>query len=264
MRTRSEGNKRLSAVIAVVLAMTANTAHAADAVVAAASDLKFALEAIAEDFQHDTGHRLKLTFGSSGILSTQIRNGAPFELFLSADEDYVLKLHAQGLTRDQGVLYAVGRIVLIAGPRSTLPVDSELKGLLQQLDAGTLGHFAIANPDHAPYGRRAAEALRHAGAWEAIEPLLVYGENVSQAAQFAVGGAAVGGIVALSLVMSPKVAGGARYAVIPEDWHSPLRQRMVLMRSAGPGAEALFAYLQQPAARALMRRFGFTLPDDPD
>lgn len=230
--------------------------------IAAASDLKFALEEIARTYQQDTGRTLKLSFGSSGIFTTQIRNGAPFELFLSADEDYVQQLAQAGLTRDGGVLYAIGRIVLIAPAGSPLAVDAQLKGLAARLNTGQLGRFAIANPTHAPYGRRAEEALRHAGLWDALQSKLVLGENVSQAAQFATSGGAEGGIVALSLAKSPQMTAIGRYALIPAAWHSPLKQRMVLLKHASPEAQAFYRYLQQAPARAVMRRYGFTLPGD--
>jgi molybdate transport system substrate-binding protein len=262
MRVRRRGRHARILIAVAALALTGVRAFAADPVVAAASDLKFALEDVAQAYRQDTRRAVVLAFGSSGTFAAQIRNGAPFQLFLSADEDYILKLHAEGYARDQGALYAIGRLALVAPPGSALPVDGELKGLAQQLQAGRIARFAIANPEHAPYGRRAEEALRHAGLWQAIRPKLVLGENVSQAAQFATGGAADGGIVALSLAMSPQMEKRARYAVIPAAWHTPLRQRMALLRNAGPEAQAFYAYLQQPAARAVMRRHGFTLPGE--
>lgn len=235
---------------------------ASEPIIAAAADLKFALDEVAQSFKKDTGQSVKLTFGSSGTFATQIRNGAPFQMYLSADEDYVLKLHADGFTRDQGTLYAIGRIVLMAPPSSTLPVDGELKGLATQLKAGQIKRFAIANPEHAPYGRRAEEVLKRAGLWEAIQPKLVFGENVSQAAQFAISGSAEGGIIALSLAKSPQMAQLGRYAVIPAEWHEPLRQRMVLLKNADTTAQAFYRYVQEPPARAVMRRFGFGLPGE--
>ena len=249
-------------VIALAMTMGVGCAQAAEPIVAAAADLKFALDEVAQAFKKDTGQSVNLTFGSSGTFATQIRNGAPFQMYLSADEDYILKLHAEGLTRDQGVLYGIGRIVLMAPPSSTLPVDGELKGLAGQLKAGQIKRFAIANPEHAPYGRRAEEALRHAGLWDVIKPKLVLGENVSQAAQFATSGSADGGIIALSLAMSPQMAQLGRYAVIPAEWHAPLRQRMVLLKNADATAQAFYRYMQEPAARVVMRRYGFVLPGE--
>jgi len=258
------GNFAALAALALASLLGAPSVRAAMPVIAAASDLKFALEEIAATFERERSQSVKLSFGSSGTFATQIRNGAPFDLYLSADEDYVQALAADGLTRDAGVLYAIGRIVLMAPHTSSMPVDSQLRGVAAELKAGRITRFAIANPEHAPYGRRAEEALRHAGLWDLIKPKLVLGENVSQAAQFATSGSAAGGIIALSLAMSPQMKDQGRYAPIPADWHTPLRQRMVLLRRAGESAEAFYRYLQEPGARAVMKRYGFTLPGEAD
>lgn len=230
------------------------------ATVAAASDLKFALETIAADFERQTGHRLRLVFGSSGQFFTQIRQGAPFHLFMSADEDFVFRLADEGRTLDRGQLYGVGRIGLFVPHGSPLRPDGQLKDLAAALADGRLQRLAIANPAHAPYGARAREALTHVGLWPAIEPRLVVGENISQAAQFASTGAAQGGIIALSLAMAPALAALGRFELIPEGFHKPLVQRMVLIKGAPPAAVAFHAYLAQPQAQQVMARFGFTRP----
>lgn len=252
--------KRL--LLPALLLLSSSLAHAAPVNVAAAADLKFVLEELSKAFEQQGGEKLAVTYGSSGAITTQISNGAPFQLFLSADEDYVLKLQTAGLTRDEGVLYATGHLVIVTPKNAALPVDSELKGLAAALKAGKVQRFAIANPEHAPYGRRAVEVLKHAGLWEQIQPKLVLGENVSQAAQFATTGVTDGGIVALSLVKSPQLVNSVNYAEIPENWHSPQRQRMVLLKNAGEGAKAFYDYLQQPAAREIFRRYGFVLPSE--
>lgn len=231
-------------------------------VIAAAADLQFALTEIATAFTTETGQEVRLAFGSTGNFATQIREGAPFQMFLAADEAFIADLHAQGLTRDAGALYALGRIVVMAPHGSALQPDPGLDGLAALLDAGRLTRFAIANPDHAPYGLRAAEALRHRGLWERIQPYLVLGENVSQAAQFALSGNAEGGIIALSLALAPTVAAQGDHALIPQDWHAPLLQRMALLQNAGPVAEAFYAYMQSAPARAVMQRYGFVLPGE--
>jgi len=135
-----------------------------------------------------------------------------------------------------------------------------LNDLAAALADGRLGKFAIANPEHAPYGKRAEEALRHAGLWEKIKDKLVLGENVSQAAQFATSGGTQGGIVAYSLALAPAVARVGNYALIPDSWHEPLRQRMVLLKGADEKTREFYRYMQQPAARAIMKRYGFLLP----
>lgn len=230
--------------------------------VAAASDLKFAVEEVAAQYRGEAGREVKLIFGSSGNFFQQIRQGAPFDVFMSADEDFVFKLANLGLAADRGALYAIGRIVLIAPNGSPLAVDARLDGLRAALGQGRITRFAIANPEHAPYGRRAEEALKRAGLWEAVKPKLVLGENVSQAAQYATSGSTEGGIIAYSLVLAPQVAQLGKFALIPEDWHEPLRQRMVLLKSANPAALEFYAYLQQPAARRIFKRYGFLLPGE--
>jgi len=232
--------------------------HAQTPTVAAASDLQFALQQVHAQFVRDTGQQVQLVFGSSGNLYRQIVEGAPFELFLSADESFVTQLAEQGLTRDEGRLYAIGRLALFVPQGSPLQVDADLNGLRAALQRGEIRRFAIASPEHAPYGARAEEALRHAGLWDALQDALVLGENVSQAAQFAASGNAQGGIIAYSLALAPNVAALGSAALLPESWHSPLRQRMVLLKNASPAAEAFYAYLQQPAAQAILSRYGFS------
>ncbi|WP_051152064.1 molybdate ABC transporter substrate-binding protein [Fodinicurvata sediminis] len=231
-------------------------------VIAAAASLQFALEDIAEDFEDQTGEPLRLSFGSSGNLMRQIRQGAGFAIFLSADEAYALDLVRAGFAEDDGVLYAVGRLALVVPDGSSLQADGQLEDLQQALEDGRLRRFAIANPEHAPYGMRAREVLEHKGLWQAIQPKLLRGENVSQAAQFATSGNADGGLVAYSLAVSPKLSQRSSHALVPEDWHKPLRQRMIRMNNAGPVAERFYAYLQSEAARRVFRRYGFLLPGE--
>jgi len=252
---------RRSLLLALVASLLSAPLAAQDRVpvIAAASDLKFALERIATDFEKESGRKLRLNFGSSGNFARQIRQGAPFELFLSADESYVKDLAAAGLTRDEGALYAVGRIALYLPKGSKIPLDAQLKGLREAMPR--LNKFAIANPEHAPYGRAAQEALQKAGVWEGLQRKLVIGENISQAAQFVATGSADAGIVALSLALAPELARSGKHLVLPAELHSPLRQRMVLTKQAGETAQAFYRYLQTPAARRVFEQYGFTLPE---
>ena len=230
--------------------------------IAAAADLRLALTEVAASFERETGQRVELVFGSSGNFHQQLQQGAPFEMFLSADEQYVFDLGKAGKTVNDGQLYAVGRIALIAPKGSPLRVDEGLEGLREALARGEIRRFAIANPDHAPYGKRAQEALDQAGLWQGLKGRLVMGENVAQALQFATEGGAQGGIVAWSLVHDPALAERADYALIPAELHAPLRQRMVLMKAAGETARQFYAYVSEPAARAIFVRYGFALPDE--
>ena len=247
---------------ACVLAVLCTFACAAQPApqIAAASDLQFALDEIVAAYKSETGGTVKTVYGSSGNFRQQIAQGAPFQMFLSADESYVLALANEGRTMDSGTPYAIGRIVLFAPHSSKLKPDPALKSLADALVQGQLHKFAIANPEHAPYGRAAKEALIKAGLWEKLQPKLVLGENVSQAAQFAATAGIQGGIFAYSLALSPQVAALGTYALIPESAHQPLRQRMALLKNAGTEAQRFYRYLQQPSARAIFKRFGFALP----
>jgi molybdate transport system substrate-binding protein len=259
------GGLRSPVVLTCLLALSSSAGSSAAVqgapTVAAASDLQFALEAIAKAFTAETGQHVRLVFGSSGNLARQAMNGAPFELFLSADEAFVDMLAKGGYTRDRGTLYGVGRIVLFAPRGSPLTVDEQMNGLRVLLAGDSKIRLAIANPEHAPYGRAAEAALRAKGLWDEVRPALVMGENISQTAQFATNGGAAGGILAYSLVLGPALKDRGTYALIPESLHSPLRQRMVLLKRAGPAAQRFYEYLQGPSARALFKQYGFALPD---
>ncbi|MDP2409176.1 MAG: molybdate ABC transporter substrate-binding protein [Pseudolabrys sp.] len=257
--------KRIPAILGLLAILIAAPlpARAQDVpVVVAAADLQFALVEIADAFKKDTQRELKLTFGSSGNFARQIEQGAPFQMYLSADEQFVFSLADKGLTLDRGTLYAIGRIVIIVPHGSPLKADGTLADLKAGLADGRVKRFAIANPEHAPYGARAEEALRHAGLWDSIKDKLVLGENVSQAAQFATAGGAQGGIIAYSLALSANVSKHGPYALIDDTGHQPLRQQMVLLKKAGETAKAFYAYMQSPSARAIMRRYGFVLPGE--
>ncbi len=255
-------NRRaLLAAIAAASLLSARSPRARPAaLVAAASSLRFVLPGIAADFAAETGHRVELVFGASGSFYRQIRAGAPFALFLSADSRYVERLHAEGVVPDPGVVYALGRLVLFAHARSPLAVDARLDGLARALDRGEIRRFAIANPDRAPYGSRAVEVLEHRGLWPRIRPFLVYAENVSQAAQFAVSGSCEGAIFARALGRSPRIRERGRQALLPASWHRPLEQRMVLLDPGNAAASAFFAHLTGASARRRLEGAGFDLP----
>jgi molybdate transport system substrate-binding protein len=241
----------------------AGLAHAQSGpAIAAAADLQFVLEEIAGKFKAATRQDVRLTFGSSGNFAQQLQQGTPFEMFLSADEGFVFRLADAGRTIDRGELYAEGRIVLFVPKGSALKADAKLDDLRAALRDGRITRFAIANPEHAPYGRAAEQALKSQGLWEAIQPKLVLGENVSQAAQFASSGSSQGGIFAYSLALSPAVSSLGSYALLPADWHASLRQRMVLMKNASEIAKAFYRYVQTPEARAIFRKYGLVLPGE--
>ncbi len=250
----------LSCLVAAALAAVLPVRAAADSLtVVAAADLKYAMAEVVEQFRAARpGDRIEVIYGSSGKFYTQIVNGAPFDLYFSADIDYPRRLEAQGLTAGPVRPYATGRLVLWS-----------LRPELARTPLGDLGRapirkFAIANPQHAPYGQRAREALAHQGAWQALQPKLVLGENIAHAAQFVDSGAADAGIVALALVLSPTLKDRGTWTLIPDAWHAPLEQGYVVTRRAGGNAlAAAFAeYMGSPPARAVLRRYGFALPGE--
>lgn len=232
-------------------------------IVAAASSLQFALEEAAQQFTQQTGQALRLNFGSSGNFRRQIAQGAPFELFLSANEGYVQALYDEGHVDDAGVIYARGRLAWVqpvgryAQPDEQTPLAG-VEEAIAALEEGQRLRIAIASPEHAPYGVAAQEVLQKAGLWETSEPLRVQGENVSQAMQFALSDEARGGLVAYSLAVAPALAGRSETVLIPEAWHTPLRQRMVLTPQATRAAHAFYEWLQQPEAKAIFDTYGFS------
>ena len=227
--------------------------------VAAASDLTFAMNEIAASFQKATGCTVRLSLGSSGNFLTQIENGAPFDVFFSADIAYPKKLETEGLAAAGSTyLYAVGKIVLWTRNDSGVDVS---KGFAA-LRGPSVKKLAIANPEHAPYGRAAEEALRKAAAYDAVKDRIVLGENISQTAEFVESGNADAGIIALSLIQSPTMKGKGNAWNIPENLYSPIEQGAVAVRAAAnpQGAQQFLDYVKTPATAALLERYGFVLP----
>ena len=235
----------------------ANDSTGADRItVAAASDLRFAFEELGESFTADTGIEVTFSFGSSGLLREQIINGAPFDLFASANVEFVDAVidAGRGLADTQRD-YAYGRLVLWAPSGAPRP-DS-----ISELVEPRFGRIAIANPDHAPYGLAAQQALDSAGILDEIEHRLVYGENISDTLRIAESGNTGVGIVALSLM----AVGDDDYTLVPAEAHEPLRQALVVTSTGqqGDAARAFVEHLDSPAGREVMITYGFALPGDP-
>ena len=227
--------------------------------VAAASDLQSAFQDLSTRFQKDTGKTVKLTFGSSGNFFAQIQNGAPFDLFFSADIDYPRKLEAAGLA-EPGTLYpyATGKIVLWVANESKLDLSAGLKVLLDP----SVKKIAIANPAHAPYGRAAVAAMQHERIYDQASPKFVLGENISQAMQFAASGNADIGIVALSLALTPAMKEKGRYVEVSTDTYPPIEQAAVVVKSSPnkESARQFLAFVKTPAMLELMRSYGCAVP----
>lgn len=245
-------------LICVCLLATGQTAHAGEKItIAAASDLKFALDEIVVLFtKAHPADRVETIYGSSGKFQTQIRHGAPFDLYFSADIAYPRALKNEGFAASEVQPYALGRIVLWS------PVLDAGRMTLADLDDPSIRKIAIANPKHAPYGKRAEEALKAAGVWDKVEARLVYGENIAQTAQFVQSGNVQIGIIALSLALNPALAKHGGYALIPDTLHQPLEQGFIITRRAAdnPLAQTFASYMLGHEARAVMSRYGFVLP----
>jgi len=225
--------------------------------VAAASDLQPVLPVLVEAFRRDTGHRVDVSFGSSGNFFAQLQNGAPFDVFLSADVEYPKRLESAGLA--DGVLeYARGRLVLWTRNDSGLDPG---RGLALLGDAG-VRRIAIANPEHAPYGRAAVASLRHEQLYDRVRSKLVLGENISQAAQFAQSGNAEVGLIALSLARAPAMRATGRYVEIPEALHPPITQAAVVLRSSKQqdAARQFLAFMSRPDTGKALVEAGFVVP----
>ena len=250
---------RSFALTAVFLWTATAMAAAPTLIVAAASDLQAALPAIAAQFEKETGHKVTLTFGSSGNFFTQIQNGAPFDAFLSADIDYPRRLERAGLA-ERGSLYeyAIGRIVLWTRNDSGIDLHSGLT----VLTSANIRRVAIANPQHAPYGRAAVAALRHEQLYERVRGKFVLGENISQAAQFVQSGNAQVGVLALSLALAPALKNAGTYVEIPVSFHPPIEQAGVVLALSPQKAVArqFIEFLKRPDSVRVLQSYGFVLP----
>jgi molybdate transport system substrate-binding protein len=224
--------------------------------IAAAADLRFALEDGARQF-HMTHPEidLRIAYDSSGNFYSQIQNHAPFDVFLSADQQYPRRLAREGFAREDAIfVYALGRLAVWVAASSGLDPSTALRDV-------RVRHIAIANPQHAPYGRAAESALRSMGIYDSVAKKLVFGENISQTLQFVESGAADAGIVALSLAAAPAVRGHGRFWEIPADTYAELIQSGVILKDT-PAARQFRAWWLGPAGRTLLRQYGFSLPGE--
>jgi len=243
----------------VCLLALLGTSVSQEITVAAAADLTYALKDIATNFEKQSGTHVNIAFGSSGNLSTQIANGAPFDVLFSADIEYPKKLETDGLT-EPGTLYqyAVGRIVLWVPKDSKIDISTGMRSLA----GAEVKKIAIANPTHAPYGRAAVSAMKSGDVYEKVKDKLVFGENVAQAAQFVDSGNVQVGIIALSLALSPGMAERGRYWEIPLDSYPRIEQGTVVVKTSKnkTSAKAFLAYVRSPDGAAILKRYGFFLP----
>ncbi len=245
--------------ICAILFMT-TTAHAEKITIAAAADLKFAMDEIVTTFKNsNSNEEIEVIYGSSGKAHTQIQQGAPYDLYFSADVAFPQELIKGGFAASTEVTpYALGRIVLWSSSRDAS------KMTLESLTDPKIAHIAIANPKHAPYGKRAEEALRASKLWEKVEPKMIYGENITQTAQFVQTGNAEIGILALSIAMAPELSSKGAHYLIPDNLHEPLNQGFIILKRAENNklAKRFAEYMGSKDARAIMTRYGFVLPGE--
>jgi molybdate transport system substrate-binding protein len=250
-------NFRKTAAIAIFgMAFVCQVSVAQEITVAAAADLQSAMQDIASQFQRETSKTVKVIYGSSGNFFQQIQNGAPFDMFFSANLDYPKKLDASGLTvAGSYYQYAKGKIVVWVPKDSKINVDSGLKAVL---DPG-VKKIAIANPLHAPYGQAAVAAMQKEGIYEKAREKFVLGENISQTASFIVSGSVDIGIVALSLALSPNMKDKGRYTEIPTDEYPPIEQACVILSSSKNKelAQQFLSYVKSAAVADLLKGYGF-------
>lgn len=228
--------------------------------IAAASDLNFAFKELIVEYEKATGHHVKLSLGSSGNFFSQILNGAPFDLYFSADIGYPRKLEEAGLTVPGSLYrYAVGRIVMWTGNGTGIDVAKGFDVLRET----TIKKIAIANPKHAPYGRAAVAAMEHFKVYEQVKDRLVLGENISQAAQFIESGACDIGVIALSLALAPTMKARGTYWEVPAEAHPPLEQGAVILKSSmhHESAKQFLEFMKSSPGQEIMKRYGFTLPN---
>jgi molybdate transport system substrate-binding protein len=246
-------------LIALLLSLCAS---AQEITVAAAADLSTALPEIVAAYSKQSGQAVKLSFGSSGNLTTQIQNGAPFDVFFSADESYPAQLIEGGLAeKDSLYRYAVGRLVLWVP--NDVPVDVQKLEIKLLLDPA-IKKIAIANPAHAPYGRAAEAALKHLGVYDQISSKLVLGENISQTAQFVESGNAQAGMLALSHALSPNLKDKGHYWTVPLDAYPTLNQAAVVLSKSKQQAAArkFLDFVRGPEGSSLLKKYGFSLPEE--
>ena len=248
--------RRLFPIAVLVFGFVSQLCGAQEITVAAAADLQFAMEDVAARFQKETGKTAKLIYGSSGNFFQQIQNGAPFDMFFSANLDYPKKLEAAGLTEPGSYYqYAKGKIVIWVRNESKLDLSSGMKVLLDP----SVKKIAVANPQHAPYGQAAVAAMQNEKIYEQVKDKFVLGENISQTASFVVSGSADAGIVALSLALSPNMKDKGRYAEIPADEYPPIEQACVILGSSKnkETARQFLSFVKTTAIGDVLKSDGF-------
>jgi molybdate transport system substrate-binding protein len=256
-------NVRKLTLIAVLAVTTiSQRCLAQEITVAAAADLQFAMEDMIARFHKETGKTVKPIYGSSGNFFQQIQNGAPFDMFFSANLDYPKKLDAAGLSEPGSYYrYAKGKIVIWVPNDSKIDLRSGVQALLDP----SINHIAVANPEHAPYGQAAVAAMQKENVYDQVKGKLVLGENISQTASFVVSGSADVGIVALSLALSPNMKDKGRYVEVPANEYPPIEQACIILTTSKnkSTAQQFLSFFKSASIADVLRRYGFDVQGDP-
>ena len=240
------------------LLLCANLAFAQSTTIAVAANMKDAFAEIASAYKSTGKSDMRVVYGSSGNFTAQIMNGAPFNLFIAADERFPMELYKNGKTVDDGVIYAIGRLALIAKTSSGIVLVDNKAELAKVI--AKANKVAIAKPDLAPYGKAAVEYLKSEGLWDLAKDKLVYGDSIGVATTYVVSGAAEIGFTALSLARSPEVTKEANFILLNPKLYEPIRQRMVLIKGAPPEARDLYRFMQGAQAKAILVKYGYATP----
>jgi molybdate transport system substrate-binding protein len=240
------------------LLLFANIALAQSPAVAVAANMKDAFSEIVTVFQATGKPGIRVVYGSSGNFTAQIMNGAPFNLFISADEHFPLELYKNGKTVDEGKVYAIGKLAIITKNSSGILLDGDKASLVKAINKAN--KIAIAKPDLAPYGKAAVEYLKAEGLWEIAKGKLVYGDNIGLATTYVLTGAADLGFTAVSLAKSSEVSKDTNYLLLNGQLYEPIKQRMVLMKGAPAEAVELYQFMQDLTAQSILRKYGYTTP----
>ena len=249
--------KRIFIFLAVFFIFTGSV-FAQVATIAVAANMKDAFAEIAAEFKSTGKPEMRVVYGSSGNFAAQIMNGAPFSLFIAADEQFPLELFKNGKTVDEGSVYAIGKLVVITKMSSGIHLLDAKADIAKAI--GKANKVAIAKPELAPYGRAAVQYLKSEGLWDLAKDKLVYADNIGAATTFVASGAADLGFTAFSLAKSPELLKQTSYVVVDAKMYEPIKQRMVLIKGAPQEAQDLYRFMQGPKAKAILQRYGYSTP----
>lgn len=249
--------KRIFIFLAVSFALTGSV-FAQVATIAVAANMKDAFAEIAAEFKSTGKPEMRVVYGSSGNFAAQIMNGAPFSLFIAADEQFPLELFKNGKTVDDGSIYAIGKLVIITKTSSGIYLSDSKSDIAKAISKAN--KVAIAKPEIAPYGRAAVQYLKAEGLWDLAKDKLVYADNIGSATTYVASGAADLGFTAFSLAKSPELLRQTSYVAVDTKMYEPIKQRMVLIKGAPQEAQDLYRFMQGPKAKSILQKYGYSTP----